>query len=236
MEKRLSLLLGIGLVLCGGLALAANLFGPLIGWGLGWAFSLSWPMVVIGVGLAFVIPPLLWHERRGLGGLFIPGMPILTTGGLLLVANTFNWWDIWGLFWPLEVLALATGFMLAAFWLRVVWLAIPASIIGLTAVVLQFCALTGWWEAWAALWTVEPLALGLALLGIGILRRSGGLSLAGAMLSGFAGFAFAGMLVILFGSWRLFSMVGPSVLILAGVVLLAWSLLRRPPARDLATQ
>ena len=165
MGKQLSLLLGIGLVLFGGLALAANLFGQLFGWRPGWVFGLFWPLLVVGVGLAFVIPPLLAHHQRGLGALFIPGMPVLMSGVMLMAANIFNLWWIWEMFWPLEVLALAIGFALAAVWMRVIWLLIPASIIGFNGLVLQFCALTGWWESWAALWAwfLRKVTLAFAL-------------------------------------------------------------------------
>jgi hypothetical protein len=37
--------------------------------------------------------------------------------------------------------------------------------------VLQFCALTGLWNAWAVLWTVEPLSVGLSLLAVSAKTR-----------------------------------------------------------------
>jgi hypothetical protein len=58
---------------------------------------------------------------------------------------------------------------------------------------LQFCALTGMWEVWAVLWTVEPLAVGLALLAVGGKTRSNRLLVAGLVVCGLAGLALVGM-------------------------------------------
>ena len=49
-------------------------------------------------------------------------------------------WSLWAYLWPLEVISVAAGFILMAIFLKVPWLMIPASIIGLTGLVLQFCA------------------------------------------------------------------------------------------------
>ena len=45
-----------------------------------------WPVLVVGLGLLFVAPPLLTRGKRGLGALFIPGFPILATGAILFLA------------------------------------------------------------------------------------------------------------------------------------------------------
>ncbi len=67
-------------------------------------------MVVVCFGLLFIVPPALTRGLRALGLLFIPGAPILTTGAILLFASVF---DAWERLWPLEVMSLATGFLLA---------------------------------------------------------------------------------------------------------------------------
>ncbi len=87
---------------------------------------------------------------------------------------------------------MAAAFVLMAVFLKVPWLMIPASILGFTGLVLQFCAATGWWSSWAVLWTVEPFAVGLPLLLIGIAKKIEGVKLAGIILCGLAGLAFAG--------------------------------------------
>lgn len=205
MNQRFSALIGIVFILTGALALtfSLGLAGPGSGiwpfWSLGsWRL---WPLTVVGVGLLFVLLPFLpapgraevVRRKRGLGILFIPSMPILTTGAILFLASVFNWWRVWKWLWPQEVLALALGLLFAAMYARQTWLIIPAIIIWLNGVLLQFCALTGLWEVWAVLWTVEPLAVGLALLAVGGRTRSNWLLVAGLVVCGLAGLALIGM-------------------------------------------
>jgi hypothetical protein len=173
----------------------------------------------------------LFRERRGLGGLFIPGLPILTTGGILLFASVLNWWDAWSWLWPLEVLSVAAGFVLAALHMRVIWLLIPAIIIGANGLLFQFCAITGLWDVWAVMWTIEPLSVGVSLLLNGGLRRRPGLMTAGILLCSIGGVGLLGMGAILSvswiaGWWWLFRLVGPAILILAGAFLLLGGLAR----------
>jgi hypothetical protein len=205
MNQRYSALIGVILILMGALALTFSL--GLAGPGLGiWPFrSLGlwrlWPLAVVGVGLLFVLLPFLpalgrgaaTRRKHGLGILFIPGMPILTTGAILFLASVFNWWWVWKWLWPQEVLALALGLLFAAIYARQTWLVIPAIIIWLNGVLLQFCALTGLWQVWAVLWIIEPLAVGLALLVVGRGTRSNRLWVAGLVVCGLAGLALIGM-------------------------------------------
>jgi hypothetical protein len=239
MRNYASILVGIALVLLGGLLLALNVAGAILGlevWpGLGWRF---WPLTIVVVGWCFVLIPVLVRGWRGLGGLFIPGVPILTTGSILLLASVFDWWGIWEWLWPLEVLGLALGFLLAAITMRSVWLIVPAIIIGLNGLVLQFCALTGLWETWAVLWTVEPLAVALSLLVVSLKNRSTGLFVAGLIMGGLAGVGFLMMTGILTAtvSWPwlwLVGLVGPVLLILVGALLIAWNVARRPTLHPL---
>lgn len=167
MQKQASLLFGLILIILGALALGGNLYMQNV---LEGDFR-AWPLFVVGAGLLFCVPPLLFQGVRGLGGLFIPGAPILATGGLLYVASMSGNWELWQSWWPLEVIALGIGFALAAIFMRVIWLIIPTFIVGLTGLALLFCTLTGQWEAWAVLWTVVPLSVGLPLLLIGVIKR-----------------------------------------------------------------
>ena len=75
--------------------------------------------------------------------------------------------------------AVALGFLFAAIKMRVIWLLIPTIIIGANGLLLQFCALTGWWAVWAVAWVIEPLSVGLALLAVNLKQRSPGLMVAG---------------------------------------------------------
>jgi len=228
MDKRLSLLAGIALFLVGALALASNvaaLLCDLTVWRL-------WPLAVVSLGLLLVASPLLARGRRGLGALFIPGMPILTTGGILLFTSIFGVWGAWSWLWPLEVLAAALGFLFAAIYMRARWLLIPAIVIGANGLLFQLCAITGWWSVWSVLWTIEPLSIGLALLVFGLSRRSTGLLVTGAALFGLGGVGLIGMtaLVSLTTVWSglwLFDVAGPLAIIAAGLLLVLLSLLHR---------
>lgn len=233
MRKQFSTLAGIVLILIGIVALIFNQAMRALGIGVWhWTPWRLWPMIVVSVGLVFCLPPLLFR-KRGLAGLFIPGVPILTTGCILLLASTFNWWGIWSWLWPLEVLAVATGFALAALYMQVIWLLIPAIIVGANGLMFLFCAITGLWESWAVLWPVEPLSVGLSLLLIGTLKKIKGLILAGLIVSGIAGVALVGMTTILSmnvmaTAWRTLTLIGPALLIIIGLLLLVSSLARHP--------
>lgn len=233
MQKNASLLFGVTLVMLALLALGGNLLLGATGAGVFRAGFHTWPLAVIGVGLLFCIPPFIFRKQPGLGGLFIPGVPVLTTGLLLFAASLTGNWGLWGIFWPLEVIGLAVGFVMAAIFLRVVWLMVPASIIGLTGLVLQFCAATGLWASWAVLWTVVPFSVGLPLLLIGVFHKSDGVKLAGLIVTGFAGLAFAAMSAILAsGSW-LTRIVGPFIILALGIFMIVSALL---PKKEMAAK
>ncbi|MBN1920239.1 MAG: hypothetical protein JW892_03260 [Anaerolineae bacterium] len=176
-----------------------------------------WPVLVFIVGAFFVLPPLLMRDRPGLSGLFIPGIPILVTGGLLLLASlTDRWGFIWGRFWPLEILAVALAFLLMALFLRKIGLTFPAVILAFNGLALQFTALTGWWEAWAILWIIEPLAVGVALLVLYFKLRKRGLLIAGLILCGIALLGVLLMSLILANRWWVLGLFGPALLVLLG--------------------
>jgi hypothetical protein len=219
MQKKASLLIGMTLIVLGILALAGNLLIRAIGTGFMLGFR-AWPIFVVGAGLLFCLPPFIFPSRRGLSGLFVPGIPALITGMLLFIASVTGYWAIWSLLGPLEVLSVAAAFILMAIFLKVPWLMIPASIIGFTGLVLQFCAATGWWSSWAVLWTVEPFAVGLPLLLIGLSRKMEGVKLAGIILCGLAGLGFAAMSTVLVTSLWVTRLIGPVVVLALGVLLM----------------
>jgi hypothetical protein len=230
MQKKASLLIGVTLIVLGILALAGNLLIRAAGNGILLGFR-AWPIFVVGAGLLFCIPPFLFPQQRGLSGLFVPGIPALTTGVLLFVASVTGYWSIWTYLWPLEVLSVAAAFVLMAVFLKVPWLMIPASIVGFTGLVLQFCAATGWWSSWAVLWTVEPFAVGLPLLLIGIARKIEGVKLAGIILCGLAGLAFAAMSSFLVTSLWITRLIGPALVLGLGIVLIVSALGKHSPEK-----
>ena len=225
MNKRM-VVVGLGLIALGMLSMVfagvLSVLGiKLLGFGLRF-----WPLLVVALGAALVAPPLRVKGQRGLGGLFIPGMPILATGGILLLASVFDAWGVWAWLWPLEVVALALGFLAAALYMGVVELIIPAIIIGANGVLFQFCAITGAWGWWSVLWTVEPLAIGLALLIVGVARRLPALTRVGIAWCAVAAACFLLMVTILAGG-GLLRLFPPAVLILAGMAVVGWGLLQR---------
>ena len=228
MNKTASFVIGLGLILVGGLALFGTILLPVAGWGFGMIVRITWPLLIVGVGVAFVLPALLATGGSGLGGLFIPGLPVLATGAILFFTSAFDQWAAWRYLWPVEVLAVGLAFLLAAWKLRVIWLVIPGLVGFLNGVLLQFCAITGWWAVWAVLWTIEPLSLGLAFLLIGLARKLPVFLALGLSFCAFAGVAFLGMVFTLMGGWRLLAIFWPGLLILAGLGLLALGLARRP--------
>jgi hypothetical protein len=226
MQKNTSLLFGVTLILLGVLALVGNLLLRSVGGGILLGFR-AWPIFVVGAGLLFCLPPFIFSKERGLSGLFIPGIPTLTTGVLLFLASVTGYWSIWSYLWPLEVISVGLGFVLMAIFLKVPWLFIPASIVGLTGLVLQFCAATGLWGSWAVLWTVEPFAVGLPLLLIGMIKKIEGVKVAGIILCGIAGLAFAAMSSLLVTSFWITRLVGPAIILALGILLVLSALTKK---------
>jgi len=225
MQKKASLLIGVTLIVLGVLALAGNLLIQAVGHGFVLGLR-AWPIFVVGAGLFLCLPPFIFPRQRGLSGLFVPGLPTLITGMLLFIGSVTGYWGIWHFFWPLEVLSVAAAFILMAVFLKVPWLMIPASILGLTGLVLQFCAATGWWSSWAVLWTVEPFAVGLPLLLIGLSRKIEGVKLAGIILCGLAGLCFAAMSTVLVTSLWITRLIGPALVLALGALLVVSALNR----------
>ena len=215
MTKRSSTVFGLLLIFLGAQAFVYRAVLPIFGVETG--NGRLWPLFVANFALLLIVGPFFARQKRGLGGLFIPGVPLAMISGLLLLANLTNWWGIWEHLWPMIVIALALGFVVAAAWMRNVWLLIPAVIIGLNGLAFLFCAITGLWQIWAAIWPLEPLSVGLSLLLVNVWQQSGGLAKAGTILSIVSGFGFALMSLVLSG-WV--AVVAAVILVGTGVALL----------------
>ena len=215
MTKRSSALVGLLLILLGLQTLFYRAFLPVFGLETG--NGRLWPLFIANVGVLLIIIPFLARQTRGLGALFIPGVPIVTISGILLMTSITDWWSMWQYAWPLIIIAFALGFVLAAIWTRIVWFLIPAMIFGVNGVVFLFCAVTNLWEIWAGMWPVELLAIGLALLLVNFWVGSRGLFIAGIVLSMLAGFGFALMALVLSG-WV--SLIAAVILVGTGVALI----------------
>ncbi|MCX6067187.1 MAG: hypothetical protein NT121_15770 [Chloroflexi bacterium] len=219
-DRYIPLIFGFGLIAIGALSLAGNLFLRLEAWRL-------WPITVILLGLGLTAPGFWGFTKRGLGSFFIPGLLVLTTGGILLAASLLNRWNVWGLAWPLEILGLALGFTMAAIYMRVPALAIPAIIIGANGLLLGFCNLTGLWQAWALLWPIEPLSVGLGLLVLAYFNKSHGTRVAAVVLCIVAGVGFFITSFISAFNYSILRFGAPFMLIITGAILAALSFFRR---------
>jgi hypothetical protein len=221
-ERLFNLIAGVTLLTVGVIALAGNVFLATKAWKI-------WPVIIVLAGIGLTIPGFLGISRRGFGSFFIPGIPILTTGGILLYASLTNHWNVWAVTWPLEILGLALGFALAAIFMRVPALAIPAYIIGINGAMLAFCAVTGLWQSWAILWPIEFLAVGLGLLTLGLANHSAGVKTAASILFTIAG---GGFLISTFVSTfnnTVLKFAVPVMLLVTGVLLTGTFLLNKSP-------
>ncbi len=229
MQKTSTIVIGIVLIMFGATTLALNAVLPALGITIGWFQPWSaWPLFILALGSVLFLLALFSIRKPGLGALFIPALPINMVGLILLYASVFNQWHIWSFAWSFIIVALAVGFLLAMVFTRNIWLGIPTILIGANALVLTFCSLTGLWSWWAVLWTVEPLALGLVFFLIAYQTRSAVLLVLGLVASGFAAFAFMMMSgIAIFGGW-IFRLSVPALMILLGLALLSWSVVRRP--------
>lgn len=129
----------------------------------------------------------------------------------------------WHNLWPLLLLLVG-----AAFWLPLlVWwerrrelagLAVPASLVTVNGLILLYTATTGHWGAWSYLWTLQPVALGLAFLVLYYLSdQPKPLGVVGAAFIGAGAFLF---MVFASAYGGLVGIIGPLLLIAVGLVLL----------------
>ena len=233
MEKRLANTVGIILVIAGAMALVYNPMLPIIRIQGGLYIASA---AVSTVGLTLGLLPFIARGQRGLGVLFILAAPILATGAILFATAVFGRWASWEGLWPLEVLAVALGCALAGVYCRSVWFGVPAILIGVNGLVLGFCNVTGEWEAWSVLWSMEPLAVGLALLLIAAKLRSKVLAFIGLAFCAFAWIAFEGMIALTSFDAGLFRIGGAATLIAIGLALLGLNVSREgEPAQPAAT-
>ena len=228
-ERLFNLIAGITMLAIGVIVLAGNVFLSTKAWKL-------WPIIVVLAGIGLTIPGFFGISRRSFGSFFIPGIPVLTTGGILLYASLTNNWGVWSAAWPLEVLGLALGFALAAIFMRVPALAIPAFIIGVNGVMLAFCAMTGLWQSWAILWPIEFLSVGLGLLTLGIANNSAGVKTAASILFTIAGGGFFISTFISTFNQGILKFAVPVMLLLTGVLLTATFLMNRSPETPTITE
>ncbi len=226
MTHKFSFVSGLFLIIAGGLMIAYNALATRLGLDLA-----AWRLVPIEVAilaLLCLLPPLFVRRRRGLSGLFIPGVPLLAVSVLLLASQILPPGFVWSRFWPQLIVAFAVGMALCGLFLRQIWLAVPSAMLLALGAALQLTAFTGWWWLWAGLWVAPLLALGLTLFTIALFRRSRGLRRAGVILTltpvalGFA------LVFLVIGWWQAAGAVAGGTLTLVGLWLLTLAWAPRP--------
>ncbi|OGO09873.1 MAG: hypothetical protein A2Y93_14830 [Chloroflexi bacterium RBG_13_68_17] len=157
----------------------------------------------------------------------VVGLALVAVGALLLVGQVLDI-DLWGFVWPLFVLvpgvvlfvAMASGGASTAA------LAIPASIVTMTGLLLLYQSVTGHWESWAYAWSlIFPVSFGVGLIVAGrrsaneSMRKAGeGMTRVGLIVFLVAGVFFELVLRISGGATaRVF---WPAMLVLAGLIMI----------------
>jgi hypothetical protein len=162
--------------------------------------------------------------------LIIVGLYIL----LVNLADAFLWLG-WAQLWPGFVALAAIAFCLPI----LVWrehrdalagLAVPGTILLCNALFFFYNSLTGDWDAWAYLWSLEPVALGAGLFSLWLIGPRSSLVLVAAAVAGLVGLLLFSLFGTLFGS-SLAATVAPIVLIALGLLLLVRGLTGRPRYR-----
>ena len=218
-----SLIAGLSLIGLGVLALLFTLSGVNL-WAVSWRW---WPSAIIGFGALIALLPI-FIRKRWMGLLYIIATPIIATGVMLLISMTSGRWSLWARWWPIEVLGLALGFVLAAVYAREAWLSIPAVFLGVNGGLFLFNALAGQWYLWKVLWVMQPLALGLALLFVGV-RKHSAVTFGFGIALGLIAALFATMMAPIFrDTSQLAGSLGALTLILIGGALLLWNVRRTP--------
>jgi hypothetical protein len=129
----------------------------------------------------------------------------------------------WSNLWPLLLILVGLAFWLPllVWWNRrseLAGFAVPATLFTVNGLIMLYTAITGRWEAWAYLWTLEPIALGLSFLVLYYLtNRHRALAVVAAILIAIGGFFF---LIFASAFGGMIAIIGPLFLIAAGLILL----------------
>lgn len=106
-RNRMTWVLGAGLILLG----LFSLVGQFFGWG---GMGNLWPLVVVGVGVAFFVGMVL--GGKDVAGLAIPGSILTGIGLILLAQNLFSWWETWSYSWALIISFVGIGMVIQGYW------------------------------------------------------------------------------------------------------------------------
>jgi len=170
-------------------------------------------------------------------GLLYVGVLLVAFGIVFLIAQTAEvllapgeGHHGWRVMWPFLVLLVGLAFWLPLliWWDRrreLAGLAVPAAIVTTNGLILLYQNLTGDWESWSYLWTMEPIAVAAGLLVIYLLSNQARGVLVAAGILGGIGLLF--FLIFSSASGGLPGLVAPAALILAGILIAISGLRRR---------
>ena len=162
-KNRVRLVGGILLILFGGAMLSFRMVPELEAWS---NQLIGWPMIIVGVGIAFFVLGLLTNAP----GMSVPATVIGGIGGILLYQNNTGNWESWSYVWALIPGFVGLGILLSSvlegrFRQEVgnaLWLLFISAVL-----FVAFGAFLGGIRAFTNYWPVA-----LILLGVWILARS----------------------------------------------------------------
>ena len=175
-------------------------------------------------------------SSRRSGSTAVLGAALVVVGAMILVGQ-FLRIDLWRFIWPLFVMVpgIALFAWMASGGRQTAFLAVPASIITMTGLILLYQSVTDHWESWAYVWAlIVPVAVGIGLVvqgqrvGKESLRRAGqGMMRVGLIIFLVAGTLFE--LVFRISGSGVGQIFWPSVLVVVGLYLIFWRSARPAP-------
>jgi len=160
-NKRVSLFFGLLMIIFGLIFLSQQLRPDIFSFLFGGMNS--WPWVVIGVGVLFILSAGVMN----VGGLFFPGSIISTIGVILLIQNMTGAWESWTYAWALIPASIGLALVLSGIMrkrIRTIRTGFILSGINLCI----FFALWGLFEketpGWVDYWPVLLMGLGIIIL------------------------------------------------------------------------
>lgn len=165
-QKRSGLAAGILLILLGAWFLAMQLVP---GWRQWISPDLTWPLIVVGVGIGMFLLALLTAAP----GMAVPAAIVAGIGGILYWQNSTGNWASWAYAWTLIPGFVGVGVILAALLgeggTRAVSKGAESILVSLVLFAI-FGSFFGGWTLFGAYWPVLLIALGLVMLLRALLR------------------------------------------------------------------
>jgi len=162
-QRRSNLALGVILILLGGIFLLTRLVPGL-------ELVISWPWIVIGVGVMLALVGLL----TGVPDMAVPGCIVGGIGGILYYQNLSGDWASWSYMWALIPVFVGVGMLLAALLggksRGAVREGFRTLLVGLTLFVV-FGSFFGAFSILGAYWPLLLVAAGVLILLEGLFKR-----------------------------------------------------------------